>query len=160
MPVTLFADNLPRVSPAACQHVYENIQQASAYRQYARAADILRGRDHVTVALIAYRPADAPKVPADLRAALPQCKSFAGPVAKTESLEHPQVLPDPHLGDEALEYGITDKLTDEEGTSRAPFRFLLVRRGSVIAWFWTENFPGRPAVLPMRVINAQLAKLP
>ena len=69
-------------------------------------------------------------------------------------------MPDPHLGDEALEYGITDKETDEEGTTRAPFHFLLVRKGSVIAWFWAENLPGKPAVLPMHVINAQLAKLP
>lgn len=106
-PVTLFADNLPRISPAACQHVYENMNQASAYRQYARADDVLGGRDHVRVGLIAYRPADAPKVLADLRAALPRCTAFTGPVDKTESLEHPQLLPDPHLGDEVLEYGIT-----------------------------------------------------
>ena len=88
-PVTLFADDLPRISPAACQHVYENMQQASAYRQYARADDLLGGRDHVRVGLIAYRPADAPKVLADLRAALPQCTAFTGPVDKTESLERP-----------------------------------------------------------------------
>jgi hypothetical protein len=160
MPVTLFTGNLPRISPKGCQHVYENAQQGSAYRQYARADDLLSGRDNVEVALIAYRPADAPKVLADLQAALPQCTAYAGPVDMTEGFEHPQVLPDPHLGDQAVEYRIVEKIDDQEGTLRAPFRFLVVRKGSVIAWFMAQGFPGKAAVLPMDVINAQLAKLP
>jgi hypothetical protein len=160
MPVTLFAGNLPHISPASCQHVYENAQQGSAYRQYARADDLIGGGDHVEVGLIAYRPADAPKVLADLQAALPHCTAYAGPVDMTEGFEHPQVLPDPHLGDEAVEYGIMEKIDDQEGTIRAPFHFLVVRKGSVIAWFTAQNFPGKAAVLPMDVIKVQLAKLP
>lgn len=160
VPVALLTGNLPRISPKGCQHVYENAQRGSAYRQYALADDFIYGRDHVEVALIAYRPTDAPKVLADLKAALPQCTAYAGPVDMTEGFEHPQVLPDPHLGDQAVEYGITEKIDDEEGTVRAPFHFLVVRKGSVIAWFMTHGFPGEAAVLPKDVINAQLAKLP
>lgn len=160
MPPALLTGNLPRISPKGCQHVYENAQRGSAYRRYALADDFIFGRDYVEVALIAYRPTDAPKVLADLKAALPQCTAYAGPVDMTEGFEHPQVLPDPHLGDQAVEYGITEKIDDEEGTVRAPFHFLVVRKGSVIAWFMAQGFPGKTAVLPKDVINAQLTKLP
>ncbi|MFJ9560106.1 hypothetical protein ACIRQQ_08700 [Streptomyces fuscichromogenes] len=159
-PPVLLSGNLPRVSPKSCQHVYENAQQGSAYRQYARADDTLSGRDNVQVALIAYRPADAPKVVADLRAALPRGTAYAGPVDMTEGFEHPRVLPDPHLGDQSVEYRITEKIDSQEGTIRAPFHFLVVRKGSVIAWFMAHGFPGDTVVLPRDVINTQLAKLP
>ena len=160
MPPALSTGNLPRISPKGCQHVYENAQHGSAYRQYALADDLLSGPDNVEVALIAYRPTDAPKVLADLQAALPRCTAYAGPVDMTEGFEHPQVLPDPHLGDQAVEYDIVEKIDTQEGTLRAPFHFLVVRKGSVIAWFMAQNFPGKTAVLPMDVVNTQLAKLP
>ncbi|MEU6071494.1 hypothetical protein ABZ864_45460 [Streptomyces sp. NPDC047082] len=161
MPVRLFTGNLPRISPSSCQHVYENSQQAGAYRQYARTDNIISGHGTALhVALIAYRPGDAHKVLADLRAALPGCTSYAGPVDMTQGFEHPQLLPDPHLGDEALEYGIMEKISDEQGTVRAPFHYLLVRKGSVIAWFEVQALPGETVALPMHVINTQLANLP
>ncbi|MFJ9350989.1 hypothetical protein [Streptomyces sp. NPDC101237] len=160
MPPRLTAGNLPRISPESCQHIYENTERDSAYRQYALTDNLLSGHDDVEVALIAYRPADAPKVIADLQAALPRCTAYAGPVDMTDGFEHPKVLPDPHLGDQAVEYRITEKIDGTEGTLRAPFHFLVVRKGAVIAWFMAQGFPGEKADLPMGVINAQLAKLP
>lgn len=71
-----------------------------------------------------------------------------GPVEKSESLEHPEVLPDPHLGDEALEYGITDKMTDEEGATRAPFHFLLVRKGSSLPGSGPKTSPAGQQCCP------------
>ncbi|MYS22185.1 hypothetical protein GA0115240_138562 [Streptomyces sp. DvalAA-14] len=111
-------------------------------------------------ALIAYRPGDAHKVLADLRAALSRCTSFTGPVDMTQGFEHPRPLPDPNLGDEAVEYGIMEKMSDAEGTVRVPFEQLVVRKGSVIAWFQVQSNPGRTVALPMDVVTAQIAKLP
>ena len=161
MPVALITGNLPRVSPAACQHLYENAEKGSAYRQYARADDVISGHGNaVQVTLVAYRPADARKVLSDLRAELPHCTSFAMPRHPTDRFEHPRLLPDSHLGDDSVEYGITEKLSDQEGTVRAPYHYLVVRKGSVIAWYQVLNIPGKAATLPMDVINAQLARLP
>lgn len=166
MPVRLMVGSgLPRVSPAGCQHVYENSQQASDYRQNARADDMVSGPgDTVEVSLTAYRPQDAHKVLADLRAALPGCTSYAVPLGDGMGFEHPQVLPDPQLGDEALEYGIMQKVPADKSSGQptlyAPFHYLLVRKGSVIAWFQVMAFPGQTASLPMDVVKAQVAKLP
>ncbi|MBM9507869.1 hypothetical protein [Actinacidiphila acididurans] len=170
MPVSLMVGSrLPRVSPAGCQLVYENSQQAGEYPQHARADDMISGPGNtVEVSLIAYRPQDAHKVLAELRAALPGCTSYAVPMGDGMSFEHPQVLPDPRLGDEAVEYGIMQKVPADDGTGQgtdagtlyAPFHYLLVRKGSVLAWFQVMAFPGRTASLPMDVVKAQLAKLP
>ncbi|MET8453973.1 hypothetical protein [Streptomyces sp. NPDC005209] len=161
MPVRLFAGDLPRISPASCQRVFESAQQAGAYRQYARTDNLITGHgDPVEVALTAYRPTDAHKVLAYLRAALPGCTAYAGPVDMSEGFEHPQLLPDPDLGDEAVEYGITEKITDEHDTLRVPHHYLLVRKGSVFAWFMVSTLPGAKVALRMDVINTQLANCP
>lgn len=162
VPVRLFTGDLPRIEPAECQPVYANTQQgASAYRQYARTEALITGDDdYVESGLIAYGAGDARKALADLRGALAHCKSFTMPLDRTEHFEHPRVLPDPHLGDEAVEYTITQKIDGDEGVIRAPFRHLVVRKGSVIAWFRVHGFPGETPELPSNVIDAQVAKLP
>ncbi|MEU1623683.1 sensor domain-containing protein [Streptomyces sp. NPDC005722] len=161
VPVRLFTGDMPRVEPEQCQPVYDNTQQASAYRQYARTDALVSGHgDYVEVALVAYAAGDAHKAVADLRAALARCRSFAMPLqVMEEHFEHPRLLPDPHLGDEAVEYTITQKMDGDEGVIRAPFRHLVVRKGSVIAWFMVHGFPGDDPQLPANVIGTQLGKL-
>ncbi|MDX3098832.1 sensor domain-containing protein [Streptomyces sp. ME19-03-3] len=160
VPVRLFAGGLPRIEPAECQPVYENTQQGSAYRQYARTDALVSGHgDFVEVALVAYGVGDARKALADLREALARCRSFTMPLDRTEHFEYPRLLPDPHLGDEAVEYTITQKIDGDEGAIRAPFHHLVVRKGSVIAWFMVHGFPGEPPKLPANVVDTQLAKL-
>ncbi|SNT51893.1 hypothetical protein [Actinacidiphila glaucinigra] len=160
VPVHLFTGYLPRIEPAACQPVYDNTQQGSEYPQRARTDTLVSGHgDYVEVALVACGAGDAHKAVADLRAALTRCRSFTMPADGTEHFEHPRSLPDPHLGDEAVEYTITQKIDGDEGVIRAPFHHLVVREGSVIVWFMVHGFPGDTPKLPRNVIDAQLAKL-
>lgn len=164
------ADRLPAVSPAACTAVYWSTQAAGVHPATARIDANIVPSDRSTDAnavLVSYSDTDAPKVLADLRAALPACAAvrierhdaLAGGVFFT----HAEQQSTPRLGDESVTFRLTQNVpgTDGSATITVPMTFTVVRVGATIATFWAMNPVDRtyPAAAPEPVIAAQLAKL-
>jgi hypothetical protein len=163
---------LPAIHPATCAPVYWSAQGASGYAATARidtfAHTTNTPEQSGSIVLTVYGAADAPKVMAGLRNALPACVNAHserhGLLADGISFTHPEVQPAPRLGDDALTFRITQNVAgDDIGPEPidVPMTFTVVRVGTTIATFW--NLSGRdrtqPAVIAPQLIPAQLARL-
>ncbi|WP_435132847.1 hypothetical protein [Actinacidiphila sp. bgisy144] len=161
-PVSLSKGTVFRISPFACQPFFANVgSESSAYPQYGLAVDIVADDTiETTISLAAYRPGDAPRVLADLRQSAASCSGWAGPVDKAEKYGKPQLEAAPRLGDEAVEYKITENITEDDGkVMHVPYVYVTVRKGSTVAAFQVRGLPDKPPKVPTAMIKAQIAKV-
>jgi hypothetical protein len=152
-----------RTKQASCQPLRDDEIRLSAYQPTGIVEQLILSKatdeHHADVAVLSYQPADAPKVLADLRAALRTCASYRVPGDSTIAFKDPHQLPSPHLGDEAIEYRITMVADADQDPTPAPVDYILVRKGSLILWAQSIGI-GDDATIPMAAVTAQLAKLP
>lgn len=165
-------DRLPAVHPDGCAPVYWSTQAVSAYPITARLdaeADTTHAPGQVgSIALAVYSAANAPKVMTDLRNALLACADAHierhDPLADGISFTHPEVRPAPHLGDDALSFRLTQNVAGDDTYPEAidvPMAFTVVRVGTTVVTVWSMSAEDRtqPAVIPPRLVPAQVAKL-
>lgn len=156
----------PRVTPSACQPLADMDNTLSAYQHHGVVELLLTpssgtGLTTVALTLRSYPAADAPKVLADLRTSLRTCSSFATN-APGVTITAPEPQPDPHLGDDALAYRITQNSPGVGGgpAVEAPLNFVVVRSGATVAVSYTLSLPGLPEQpVPLDVVTAQTTKL-
>jgi hypothetical protein len=105
---------------------------------------------------------------ADLRNALIACAGAhierRDPFAGGISFFHPEVQPAPHLGDDALSFRLTQNVAGDDIDPEAidvPMIFTVVRVGTTVVTDWSMSVMDRtqPAVIPPRLVPAQVAKL-
>ncbi|MEW2522631.1 hypothetical protein [Actinacidiphila alni] len=171
-PRILDVSKWPRTSPAACQPLDRMTSLSSDYQYFAvveQKVSPASGDGPITeMALTSYRPAEAPKVIADLRTSIRTCSDFSQLRGGYE-YTHPQVLADPNVGDEAIAYRLTQVVPSVDSNGNpdggqpvdVPFHFVVVRSGATIASFYTMTGPGGHGTtdVPMDVVKAQIAKL-
>jgi hypothetical protein len=171
-PHILDVSKWPRTSPAACQPLDRMTSLSSDHQYFAvveQKVSPASGDGPITeMALTSYRPAEAPKVIADLRTSIRTCSGFSEPLEGFE-YTHPQALTDPKVGDEAIAYRLTqvvpsvDSNGDPDGGQPVdvPFHFVVVRSGATIVSFYTMTSPGGHGTtdVPMDVVKSQIAKL-
>lgn len=112
----------------------------------------------ITEFLTAHKPKDAPKVLADLRAAIKECAggfTSYGPEgdSKYSSVKE---LPAHQAGDDSLAYQVTGDLNGES----VPLVFHVIRSGTTVATFYTANLvDAKTPDLPADVVKKQAEKL-
>lgn len=170
---------MPRISPAACEPLYDMTMMLSRQQyhgvveqQLTPADDGSGGSDSSggaggMMSLKSYTGPDAARLMADLRTSLRTCTSFKSP-EEGESWGSPKRLADPKAGDEALSYHLVQTVpsVDENGddddgpAADALFTFVVVRSGSTVLAAYSGPGIGKdyPEV-PMDVITAQATKL-
>jgi hypothetical protein len=164
---------LPHVTPAHCQAVYEATAGLSAYPYSAAVSEsaVPTGTaDHqgVMFTLLSYTPATAPKVLKDVRSALPACATSTlhpsgDAFSDSPDLARPHAVADPRLGDESVAFRVTEvhPADDTSGAVSLDMHVLLVRKGATVLVFTADSSaePGKPAAMPTAVVTAQLDKL-
>jgi hypothetical protein len=158
---------LPKVSPAVCTALagiamgpVSPGHQHHALFEQSVTRDVKDSGDDSVVGdtLLAYQPADAAGVMTDLRASLKTCDSFPG--GEGERYTHPVPAAAPSVGDDAVEYTITQVVSgDDDPPVDVPFRYLIVRVGATIVVLSALGPPGDHPEIPDVVVNAQAAKL-
>jgi hypothetical protein len=117
---------------------------------------------HAGVGLSSYTPADARKVMAELRTALPVCATASMLPSAAEpgaglGYSGTRSRAAAGYGDDTLAFDTTQVVVGSGGP-KIPLTVLVVRKGSTIATFMSAN-PIQPPVIPVDIIEAQLKKL-
>jgi hypothetical protein len=155
------------VTPAACRPVYAAAEFGSLHDFSAQVSeDVVSATDelaqHASVSLSSYTLAEARKVMAELRAALPVCAT----ASMLPSASHPgaglgysgtRSRSAAGYGDDALAFDTTQVIVGAGGPT-IPTTVLVVRRGSTVATFLSID-PIQPPSIPEAIIEAQLKKL-
>lgn len=171
---------MPRISPAACEPLYDMTMMLSRQQYHGVVEQQLTPADDGSddsgssggagggmMSLKSYTGPDAARLMADLRTSLRTCTSFKS-LEEGESWGSPKRLADPKAGDEALSYHLVqtvpsvDKNGDDDGGPAvdALFTFVVVRSGSTVLAAYSVPGAGKDyPEFPMDVITAQVTKL-
>lgn len=149
-PLTSVLSGTPQ--PAATDTVYRQILGTHKDKKKPMQQAVL------TEYLSAHKPQEAPKVLAELRAAVKNCAGgFTSYGTEGESTYSAvKELPTVQAGDESFAYQVTGDLDGES----VPLVFHVVRSGATVATFYTANLvDARTPEMPSDVLEKQAAKL-